>query len=239
MSMDFGTVQSHVQSWLLDLPSDATQRIPAWINEAIKDAAKRYNFKFMRQTTNFVTVYHQALLGTKPTDWKEARDLPYTIGQDGKTTEFNYIADSDLVRTYALQLPQETSTADVDDGPPRYLQETSDSLYVWPLPDNQSGWINGLYRITVPYWGYPATLAASSDHNYLTDNAEWYVVFKAVAYGFKWNRDEERGKFFDSEAEPHYKRIERLDKLSKLPDRLTLGVNRDVYATRQRAGNRG
>ena len=242
--MDFATIKTEVEDWVLDLPTGLQVKVGTFANEAIKAAAKRYNFRFMEgkvATSPLSTTDQQRLLVVKPSDWKENRGLPYEIHQDGTTDELDWAGSkSNMVRThYAEQLPSESNTTPADEGHPRYLEETADDINVWPLPDNDSTWDNGLYRIVVPYWKYPATLVGDNDTNFLTENAEFYVIWKALSIAFGFNRDEERMTFWEKKAERQFKIIERQDKLSKLPDRMTLRVSKDVYAGRSRRGLRG
>jgi hypothetical protein len=43
---------------------------------------------------------------------------------------------------------------------------------------------------------------------------------------------------YERKAERQFQRAKNQDKLSKLPDRLTLEVHKDVYAGEPRSGNR-
>jgi hypothetical protein len=241
--MDFGQIQDEVESWLLDLPSGAASRVPGWTNQAIKDAAKRHNFKCMEAELTPDTVDQQRLLVALPADWKEHRGLPYLYRQDGSTREINWApSESEMIRTYAIQLPDEGNTTPADEGEPRYLLERGEypdgQIDVFPLPDDESDWDNGNWRLVVPYWAYPADLALDSATNFFTLKGDFYCIWKAVSLGFAWNRDEERAQFFEAKAEREFKTLERIDKRSKLPDRITLGAYKDVYAPSSRSGSR-
>lgn len=230
--MEFGAVKTEVESWLIDLPSGASSRIGGWVNEAIKDAAKRHNFRCMEAELLPITIDQQRMLVEIPANWKEHRGLPYLYRQDGSTKELNWAgSESDMIREYAIQLPDEGNEAPADEGEPRYLLERPDQIDVFPLPDDESDWDNGNWRIVVPYWAYPATLTQDTDTNFFTDRGDYYCIWKAVSLGFAWNRDEERATFFETKAEKLFKRLERTDKLSRLPDRMTLAIRRDVYAS--------
>jgi len=238
--VEFSEVKSETQSWLLDLPSGASSRVPGWVNEAVRQACERHNFRFMEAEAQYTTVDQQRLLTALESDWKESRGEPYLINQDGSTTPINWArSESDMVRTYAAQLPDEGNAAAPDEGQPRYLYESVDVIDVYPLPDDGSDWDNGLYRVVVPYWKFLATLTQDTDSNAFTTGVPFYCIWKAVSLGFAWNRDEERSQFYEAKAEKLYRSFERKDKLSRLPDRMTLAVRTDVYAGRPRAGNRG
>lgn len=238
--MTFAELQTEVQSWLLDLPSGATTRIPGWINKAIKDAEERYNFRCMEETIAATqTTAQTRLLVAKPSDWKEHRGDPYLLNQDGSNSPIKWAAsEQDMLDTYASATPAEGNTTPVDEGTPRYLLEREGQIDVYPLPDEGSEWDNGNYRVVVPYWKYLAALSASSDANFFTTEAPYYVIWQAVALGLKWNRDEERAKSYMVDAEREFKRLVRKDKLSRLPDRFAMPVYSGVYGKPSRFGLR-
>lgn len=238
--MQNSEIKAEVQSWLLDLPSGATTRIQGWINEAIRDACKRHNFRFMEAEQGFTTAARTRELGSKPARWKESRGLPYYIRQDGSAREIEWAAsESDMVRTYAVDEPAEGNATPVDEGPPRWLLERPDTIDVYPLPDEGSDWLDGNYRLVVPFWQYPEDLSADADENFITVEAPYYVIWKAAALGMRWNRDTENALLLEAEAEKQFRRLERQDKLARLPDRMNLAVHADVYHGRSRRGQRG
>jgi hypothetical protein len=230
--MQFSELKTEVESWLLDMPAGASAKLGGWVNEAIKDACKRYNFRFMEDSVTALTVEGTSRLVAKPARWKESRSLPYRLREDGSVIELDNITESDKRRTFAQTAPQGDSTAPVDSGAPRYVWEDATYLNVAPIPDALSDWnlLGGAYVMAVPYWRYPETLVADADTNWLTENAEYYVIFKAASLGFLWARNEDRAQFYKSEAEPQFQRIKNQDKLSKLPDRINLMTRNDVYA---------
>ncbi|MGW8369301.1 MAG: phage adaptor protein [Gammaproteobacteria bacterium] len=240
--MDFATLKTEVGAWVLDLPADTQARLGTFVNDAVRKAADRYNFRFMESEitpTPLSTTANTRLLTAKPSDWKESRGLPSLLWQDGTTDEFDWAAsESEMNRTFAYQIPQETSTAAVDSGQPRYLLEQPDEIWVYPLPDLLSLWANGNYRIRVPYWAYPATLTGDNDSNFITTNGSVYVIWEAVSRAFYFNRDEQRGKYFADLAEPEFRRIIRVDKRAQLPDRIVIPVRTGAYQGPSRSGSR-
>lgn len=241
MAMTFAQVKTEVQSWLLDLPSGAVTRIDGWVNEAIKDAARRYNFRCMEaKIADQQTALNTRLLVARPADWKESRSLPFYVNQDGSTREIGWgPSESDLHRSYADRIPQETSASAVDNGSPRYLlenqlTETTAQIDVYPLPDQLSGWANGNYRITIPYWKFPATLSTDGETNFFTQNNEFYVIFKACALGFAWSRDVENSVLYETKAEIFFQKLKNLDKKTRLGDRTTLAAHKNAYDGRSR-----
>lgn len=239
--MNFGDIKTEVTSWLIDAPSGQSTRIGAWVQQAIKDAEKRYNFQYMRDEESATTVDNQReLVAAKPARWKESRGLPYLIWQGGSVTEIDWMPSrSDAVRTYGQDAPAEGSAEPIDEGKPRYLLERPDSIDVFPFPDLLSLWDDGNYRVRIPYWRYSVDLVADGDTNWLTDNADYYIIWKAVSIGQAWARDEDRSEFYNGKAEKEFVKARRLDKLSRLPDRINMPVSPDAYAGRSRLGLRG
>jgi len=237
--MDNGQVKAEVESWLLDLPAGASARVQGWVNEALTEATKRYNFKAMWDEQLPITVNQQRELFTKPANWKEHRGEPYYFHQDGSTTPISWAqSEAQMVRTYAIQLPDEGNTSPADEGAPRYLLERDTTVDVFPLPDDESDWNNGLYRMCVPYWKHMTAMSADADTNFLTEKAPFYVIWYATHLGFLWARDEARSDKFATKAEREFQKLKFQDKISKLPDKLTLEVHKDVYAGEPRSGNR-
>ncbi len=237
--MDNGQIKAEVASWLLDLPGDASSRIQGWVNEALKDATDRYNFRCMQAESLPITVNQQRELLTKPSNWKEHRGEPYFFRQDGSTKPISWAqSEAQMIRSYAIQLPDEGNTTAADEGEPRYLLERETTVDVFPLPDDESDWNDGNYRLVLPYWKHMAAMSADADTNWLTERADYYVIWKAVALGMLWNKDFDGAALHEQKAERQFMRAKNQDKLSKLPDKLTLAVHRDVYAGEPRGGNR-
>lgn len=239
--MDFATVKTEAQSWLLDLPAGMTAKIGDWVNQAIKDAEKRHNFRFMESNVApvpIVTVDKQRKLVDKPSDWKESRGLPYILFQDGGNKEIDWAgSESEMVRTFGYQIAQETSTAPDDEGEPQYLLEQPTQIDVYPLPDNNSAWTNGLHRVVVPYWKFSAALVQDADNNDWTNDAEYYVIWKTIAIGFSWAENEERAMVFERKAEREFQTFKRHDQRSQLPDRIQLRAKKGALQGRARSRN--
>jgi hypothetical protein len=233
--MQLSELGTEVEDLLLDLPSGTTTRTTTWINKAIRDACTRHNFKFMEAESSFTTVENTRQLGSKDALWKEHRALPYLVNQDGSTDEFNWTgSESDMVRTYGAAAPAESNPAPIDAGDPHYLLERPTAIDVYPFPDELSDWDDGNYRVRVPYWAYPAVLVQETDTHWLTENAPWYVIFGATSEGYARNQNDEKAAMYAGRAEGEYRRIVRLDKMSRLPDRMNLAVRSDVYAGKSR-----
>lgn len=241
--MDFATIKTEVGAWTLDLPTSVSARVGTFVNQAVRDAADRHNFRFMESEITpspLSTAEDTRQLVAKPADWKESRGLPFLLLQTGGTKEIDWAgSESEMNRTYAYQIPQETSTVETDKGEPRYLLERPTTIDVWPLPDALSDWTNGNHRIVVPYWAYPDELQLDNDTNWITENGAWYVIYLATSLALKFNRDDDRAREFKADAEPHFAKMRRVDKLSRVPERLTLRPQKNAFRGRSRVGLRG
>lgn len=238
--MLFSAIKDEIEDLILDLPSGAATRIATWANKGIRDACDRRNWRCMEATQSITSADDTRVLATKDALWKENRGNPWLLNQDGSTSEIDWApSEADMIAAYGNAAPVEGNTTPIDEGRPKYILERIDTLECFPFPDNVSGWTNGLYRVRAPYWAYLADLILDADHNYFTDNAPWYVIFKAVAEGAARNEDFEKAGVYEAKAEKQYKIVERRDKMSRLPDRMTLNVRRDVYKTVPRSITRG
>lgn len=243
--MEYGQIQDEVEFWVLDLPTGIQSRIPEFINAAIREAEDRHNFRCMENELLPITVDRQRELTTidraavDGSGWKENRGKPYLFHQTGATTEIDWASsESDMIRSFAIQLPDEGNTAAPDEGRPIYLLENESNIEVFPLPDNESDWDNGLWRVVVPYWCFLADLTGDNDTNWFTTNAHYYCIWKATSLAFAANRDEERAEYYSRKAEAKFQIARRQDKMSRLSDRITLSARKDVYTGRARAAYR-
>lgn len=224
----FAALKTRVENYLLDLPSETQALVGEWINKALREGEERHNFRHMEAEAAFTTVTGQRSLGTKPSDWKEARTAPWLLFNDGESREIAWAASaSDMVRTYAVGDAE-------DEGRPEFVLETAAGFEVYPFPDGQADYPDDEYRVNIPYWARTADLAADADTNWWTDEASWYLTYAAVAEGMIFNREEERAQTYILKAENELQREIRLDKRSRLPRRLTLTPRADVYAPGKR-----
>jgi hypothetical protein len=213
--MNFDTIVTNVENYLLDLPAETVALVPTWVNEAIKDAEKRYNFTHMKREQLLIeTTVNQRFLIAIAANWKEDRVLPYLTDNNGFTGEIDWApSNSDMVRQYS-------DDPTVDIGAPQFLLNEYDETLetyvynVFPYPDGQSQYTNGEYRVNIPYYAYTGDLSGS-ENNFITNNGEFYVIYKAVAMGMFFNRDEQRGGAYDQLAEREYKKLKNQDKRTK------------------------
>lgn len=230
--MNFGELKSEVSAYLLELPSETIPRIGGWLNEAQRKAAERHNFRFMDSTLSADTVAGNRFLANKDPQWKEAGSPPFFMRQDGSTKEIAWApSETEMLRMFAPDLPQEGNQSPPDTGRPRFILERLTDLQVFPFPDGRSGWNDGEYRLHMPFWKYPEPLVNDGDENWFTRNMAYYLVFYAAGEGFLFNENDTRAQIYMGKAEAEFQSGRRTDKLSKLPDRVTLYPKRDVYGT--------
>jgi len=243
--MQFSELQSTIEEYLLDLPSDTVALVPTWINQAVKDAEKRHNFRNMERTLQIVTTPNIRLQATAPVLYKQSRSDPFLIRNDGGVDEIDWAPSrSDMNRQYG-------DSTIIDIGSPQFILEIFDEdndateFHSYPFPDTQSLYTDGNYRLSLPTYEFSALMVQGSDSNYVTNNAEFYVIYKAVEYGMFFNRDEERAIAYKSLAEIQYKIFKKWDKRKRIQRRneltISLGANRPSKVPRIRAqfGRRG
>jgi hypothetical protein len=87
---------------------------------------------------------------------------------------------------------------------------------IYPIPDGNSDYVDGEYRIKVPYWRYLPALVADGATNWFTENAEEYLVNKATAEAFALDWDENRMAIWEAKADIRYKEAVKQDKLYRV-----------------------
>lgn len=203
-------IQDSVLRRLIDTPTAVSTEVPLLINKALVKIQSLHNFKIMQYTQAYTTTVNTRVLGARPTDWKEPRGKPFYVDELGSTYEMAYSPQRIDVQTY-------WATDDI--GEPEHLLEADPSdvagtrsFEVWPLPDGNSDYANGEYRISVPYWRYLPALSAGGDTNWFTVNAEEWIIARATEQGFSLDWDEDRAKYWRGEAAKEWKDILLRDK---------------------------
>lgn len=221
---------SRTQRRVIDLPPAVQTEVPQLVHSAYRRAQQQHNFQVMKATLSANTVIDQRLLVAKPDDWKEWRDKPYAIDNLGGSWELGIADDMRAILTvYGNQ----------DDGRPFWLLLSDPDMFgaqdinVWPLPDGISDYPDGEYRLNIPYWRYLPNLTQSSDHNWITDNLEEYIVYHATreAFGLDW--DEERMLVWTQKAQEEYRLAVHADKINQLSGVDTLVPNWRGYRQRR------
>lgn len=234
--MDLSTMRGYVQDYMVDVPSTVTDAlINAWINEGLRKAETRHNFRYMEATHSATSVAATRKLDDKPSDWKETRAWPWVLRDDGSEFQILWAASaSDMLTQF------DDSDTD-DDGAPAFILETESELHLYPYSDGKSDYGDGEYRVKMPYWKRSADLSADSDAedvNPLIGMAPWYPVWYAAHEGLLLTRDEQRAGIYLSKAETDFKLAVTKDKQSRLPDRMTLVPRTGVYGNALNARGR-
>ncbi len=222
----YSEIQTRVNRYVIDLPTAVTAEIPTLVNEAIKKAERRHNFRAMEARTTLTTAENTQTLGTIAR-FKEKRSRPWL--RDGQAGELGTsLIDwerslEDTLKTFPYDAVS-TNTG----GAPELLhidevdEDDLATIWVFPMPDANSQWDNGLYRVVIPYWEYLADLSADGDDDWFTNHGEEYVYKKAVAGAFWANWDEQRAAVWDARAELEYLELVREDRRARLARGLTM-----------------
>lgn len=210
----YGSIQDRVQGRVIDLPTFVNSEVPTLVNSAIKILQDQHNFKVMETLMSAQqTTVSTRVLTTLPSAFKEFNGDPYYI--------------TDLGDTYFLSVAgtRQGLTAEYandDAGRPRslFISEPTDTgaanLEVYPLPDGNSDYDNGEYRIYIPYYRYLTALSADADTNWFTVNAEEYIVEKATSLAFMLDWDYDSAALWGQAAEGWKKDIVKRDKMQRL-----------------------
>ena len=99
--MTFAQIKARVESYLIDVPTATAAEVGGWVNQAIRTAEERHNFRIQESSIQFVTVLGQRTLGTKPSDWKESRMAPWLLDGDSETREIFWSTESDVIRSFS------------------------------------------------------------------------------------------------------------------------------------------
>jgi len=209
--LTFLEIQTEVRTKVIDGPAAVVTLVPRLVNRAVRDIQRDYNFKVMEAKSELVTVLNTRVLGVQPANFKEFHGEPWwTEDSQGATHIMSVAANREgLVRGIRGEAT----------GSPQYLlqgEPTNDAgavnWEVWPLPDGLSDYVGGEYRVTVPYYKYLTVLAADGDTNWFTENADEYIVAKAVARAFGTDWDEQRAAVWEQFAANFKNEVVKADK---------------------------
>lgn len=238
--MDFLALQTEVRTNIIDLPTAVTNLVPSFINRAMKELQNKHNFKVMETGTGILsTVENTRLLAVVPDNFKEYRGKPIEISAMGGVRELGIAADfQSATLDFGSELGGEAVLATLTGRPEViFRQEPSSdaggtSFHVYPLPDGNSLYANGEYRIAIPFWKYVIPLAANESFNWFTNNAEEWLIFQATAHGFFADWDEERAAGWIQRAALKLQEVVALDKRLRVSAVDTLIPHADVLGPR-------
>lgn len=222
----FAEIQTAVEGNLIDLPTFVSDSVPGLINRAYRSAQAKRNFWIMRAEQAYVTVEGTRLLGALPTNFKEYRGKPYHIENTGSKRRLLWVPSLDAA----------AGKWDAEDlSEPEGLAETlaatdgTGGINVYPLPDGNSDYPDGEYRITLPYFKYLPALSADGDETWLTTEGEAYLEAEATRYGFAKDWDEDRADYWEAQARKEWKDLVLQDKYRWLSQSETLAAYGGPY----------
>lgn len=223
----FAGLKAEVLTNIIDLPPAVSANVGTYINRAIKSAERRYNFKYMEAETILTTAVGVLALGSL-SSFKEWRDRgPYGLQQFAPAFE---LAISDNTREQRKTFTLNTAYPDR----PRYIRQSGmDSannitLEITPYPDGNSDWSDGNYQIVLPYYAYSTALSGTTDFNWLTVNAEEYIIERATAYGFQADWDVQNSALWEQWAKNKFDEVKLTDKKMRLSGLNEFVVNLDA-----------
>ena len=227
MTIDFSSSTDLIddaKAYLIDVPAATDSRVQGWLENAALWLETRHNFRHMEASVEYVTTPGQRALNQSPeSDWKEARGEPWLHTDSGGSVLLDWMASEHQARQlYSEDDPDE-------DGTPRFVLEVQTGLFeVFPLPDSDSNWNDGNYRVNIPYWSF------TEDSDNILDNNEfyWMVLFRGVSEGMIFNREEERAELFRQKSEELFRQFVGRDKRSRIPPRPTVAPQLGVYGAR-------
>lgn len=260
MSGTYLELQNRTITRIIDLPSAVLSEVPQLINEAMHELQSRHTFKVMETELYAYTQYNNRTLQigapytgqpslfpwpsnaivsplATPVNLKELRDRPIYVRYNDGSVRFMTVAGTrtDIYGTFT----------EGDNGFPSVLLDsaptdnTNDKLLnVYPLPDGQSDWPDGEYRILIPYYRYLPNLVNSGDNNWLTNNThgERFIVHWATAEGFSLDWDTQNEQKWKAKAELELKFCVMEDKKYRLGPVNELAVHaRGQYSGRTRS----
>lgn len=213
--MTYEEIQDEVLRNLIDTPTAVQEGVPDYVNRAMRTLQGKWNFKVMEAESDYTTTEGSHVLSaTMPTRFKEFRLEPFCLRDDGSWWELSIAPNQTAIRRW---------WGEEDEGYPSVLVEADPSddedahaLHVYPLPDGNSDYGDGEYRISVPYLAYVADLSGSSDSNWFTNNATEWLIFQATAEGFFTDWDESRAAIWTQRAANKFDEVKMLDKRRRL-----------------------
>lgn len=245
--MNFGQLKADVASAIIDTPQKVVDKIPVFINQAMKDLVDRHGFKVCETVTSVMsTTTGTRVIAIVPSDLARYRKKPVSLEPiDGRVRELAFTHDRDAAeRQFGTADGGEALTESIEGRPELILQSEPNDLgvsnwEVFPLPDGLSLYANGEYRIRVPYYRYLPALVSDSDENWLTNNAHQFIIQQAASYGFFEDHDTaNNGAIWAQRAGTELQKIIDADKKLRLSSVRTLRVSPGARGRRFSYGDR-
>lgn len=213
--MTYSDLQTLVQQNVIDLPPTVQGRIPQLINEAIRSAQRKHNFRVMEKSVAMVTAYGSLVPSNNTISlFKEYKDKgPYLLKNMTKAKHYVTATAEDA----ALAILADPNNP-IE---PEYLINSVDDtgLYTFtiaPYPDLNSDWPDGNYRIIVPYYAYTSPLVNGTDTNWFVDNMDDFIYRQATGQAFALDWDYNSMAVWLQQAEQFRMEAVNADKKSRL-----------------------
>jgi hypothetical protein len=220
----FSDLQAEVLTNIIDLPTVIQNSVGKYINRAQKRAQIDHNFKIMEGLYEVFTQVNSRIIQSTapptqtnfavPLTFKEFRRDPWFLKNDGSITRmilankrediWKSIDEQDI--NFPMVLVHATETDTLGNG----------NFWVYPLPDGNSDYTDGEYRVKVPVWVYLASYVNTGDQDWFSNNADIFLVFKATQYGFMANWDWQNAALWGKMAEDEWKTVMKRDKMLRL-----------------------
>ena len=195
---NFQTLQTRVQSNVIDLPPAVLAQVPTFVNAAIQFLEGLHNFQVMKSEELYVTPNvadgQTHILGGVPPQWKEPRENPYFIRQIGSTRGLQW----QPTREYMYRKWQAYSTYDIGEPRDLLLSEAlpsplglftagnTDPLGSIPGGTDTLGddtWAKDLTTLWIEVYPYPDGASDWPDGNYRIQIPYWGYVPDLKANG--------------------------------------------------------
>lgn len=209
----FANIQTSVRQLVIDLPPTVQQSIPRLVNNAIRSIQRKYNFTAMEGEDQIITTPGPPFSTRNIARFKEYQDKgPFLYRSQSKGSKLAVGLFSEI--NTVLQTTQVDS--------PQFLISSLDgstnimTFYVIPYTDSNSDFDDGNYRIIIPYYSYTADLVNDDDTNWFTNNADDYIIYKAVGEAFGLDWDYNSMALWLQRAEEKFKEVKLADKYRRL-----------------------
>lgn len=215
-TMTFIDLQNRVSTRVIDLPPAVQAEVPALINEAIRSAQRKHNYRAMEQSVVMTT----AINSLSPT--------PNTVANFKEYMDKGPYLQQYLVKAkrYVTTTGPDASLAILSDinnpTEPRFLINGVNplssvvSFSIAPYPDINSDWPDGNYRIVLSYYAFTPKLVNSGDTNWFVDNADDYIIREATGQAFALDWDYNSMALWLQQADVKLKEVVKADKMNRI-----------------------
>lgn len=205
---------------MIDLPSAVSNSITELLQKAHREIQEDSNLDVMERRASVTTTVGDPDLGTFTdngiTQFKEYGSLPFWTDQDGTTRFLKVMFDEgEARRAYNVDTT-------LGQGEPKVLVHVHAASVDWPddlswkvypIPNGIANTSDGEYSIQVPYYRY---LPYPSTNDFITDEGDRWMEYRATAMAFEINWDEARAQYWNRKAEEARLRLVTRDSRMRL-----------------------